>query len=242
MEPTPRAGAAAAYNCPNCGAAAAPDAVACSYCGSSIAVRICGSCFGPVAVSMRHCPHCGAAVADPDAVDARRALSCPVCATALVRAAAGARSFHECLRCGGLWIGKDDFRDICLQQQEQEAVLRFRTGGGPGTPAPVGRRRAYIPCPECGRLMNRQSFCRGSGIVLDWCRDHGSWFDRGELGRTVAFIRRGGLRQSRERERRQLEQETARLRMRQVRPLTSPAPPAGAGDSLLRFIGKMFSG
>jgi hypothetical protein len=40
--------------------------------------------------------------------------------------------------------------------------------------------------------MPRQSVGEQSGVVIDWCRDHGLWFDRDELPRTLAWVRRGG--------------------------------------------------
>jgi Zn-finger nucleic acid-binding protein len=205
-----------AFNCPNCGAAVAPDSPSCCYCGSAIALRVCPSCFGAVSVGMRHCPHCGAEVmhGKPEKTSE---LRCPRCETNLARVAVGKHFLHECGRCGGLWVDKGSFQDICTQEEEQEAVLGFRhepesrplmQGRAPG-------RRAYIPCPECGKLMNQKNFSGCSGIVLDWCRDHGSWFDRRELQQIVAFIRDGGLRKAREREQSRLQEEEDRLRMQE---------------------------
>ncbi len=119
--------------------------------------------------------------------------------------------------------------------------------------APLSRgpdpQRAYIPCPECRKLMNRKNFS-GSGIVLDWCRDHGSWFDRGELHRIVQFIRDGGLKKAREREVLKLKEEEDRLRMQQLtlaaqeRRLDSCAGGkleySLTGDSLTDFLSRMF--
>jgi hypothetical protein len=41
--------------------------------------------------------------------------------------------------------------------------------------------------------MNRSNFAKVSGVVIDVCRPHGAWFDRGELGAIRAFLRGGGL-------------------------------------------------
>jgi Zn-finger nucleic acid-binding protein len=51
----------------------------------------------------------------------------------------------------------------------------------------------YRPCPGCGLLMNRKNFGGTSGVILDVCSLHGSFFDRGELPRVLEFARRGGL-------------------------------------------------
>ncbi|MEJ2111667.1 MAG: zf-TFIIB domain-containing protein [Acidobacteriota bacterium] len=241
----------ASFNCPNCGAAAKPDRVVCVYCGSPIATRICPSCFGNVCVTMKHCPLCGTALADSKILERESPLKCPLCEKNLALAAVGKHSLHECLNCGGLWIDKTSFQDICRKEEEQQAVLHYRFK------EPLEhrknqkeRKRAYIPCPECGTLMNHKSFSRGSGIVLDWCRNHGNWFDRQELQQIIAYIRNGGLKKSRERERMYLQEEKTRLRMKQfelaVRTNRMDSTGGGmlgfdqSGDSILRFLHDTF--
>ena len=49
----------------------------------------------------------------------------------------------------------------------------------------------YLACPVCRRTMNRQNFMRRSGVIVDQCLDHGTWFDRGELERAAAFVASG---------------------------------------------------
>ncbi len=72
--------------------------------------------------------------------------------------------------------------------------------------------RLYIPCPECGKLMNRRHFAGCSGIIVDWCKDHGTWFDREELKRVVEFIRAGGLKKSREKDKIRLGEERQHIK------------------------------
>jgi Zn-finger nucleic acid-binding protein len=239
----------AAFNCPNCGAAIAPDSPSCCYCGSSIATRLCPACFAAVSIGMKHCPHCGAEAAD-SAPKKSGLLRCPRCEAALALIAVGRLSLNTCSRCGGLWVDKTAFQGICMHQEEQEAVLSFQSEtSGKSAVQENKSKRAYIPCPECGKLMNHKNFS-GSGIVLDWCRDHGSWFDRNELQQIVRFIGDGGLRKAREREKLQLKEQEDRLRMQQFtmasleRHLDSN--PGGkldysvTGDLLVDFLSKMF--
>ena len=47
---------------------------------------------------------------------------------------------------------------------------------------------------------------------MDWCKAHGTWFDRNELKRIVQFILAGGLNKSREREKIKIEEERQKLR------------------------------
>jgi Zn-finger nucleic acid-binding protein len=208
-KPVTRTGA---FNCPNCGAAVASDSVTCSYCGSPVAVRVCSSCFGAVSVKMKHCPHCGAKVASSR--PKKTGLKCPRCESKLVLITVGKHSMHTCEKCGGLWLDRASFQDICTREEEQEAVLGFQGKTLKISAVPKHKPgRVYIPCPECGKLMNHKNFSHCSGVVLDWCREHGNWFDRNELQRIVAFIRNGGLRKARERELSRLKEREARLRM-----------------------------
>ena len=202
------------FNCPNCGAAAAPDSVKCPYCHSSIATRVCPCCYGAVAIGMAHCPSCGAEVVS-GTPGKEVTLPCPRCRLALSVVPVGSHTLHECLRCGGLWVKKAAFQDICTSQEEQEAVLGIGGEAESAGGSPPGVQRVYVPCPECGKLMNRKNFAGCSGVVLDWCREHGSWFDRRELQQIITFVRSGGLRKSRQRELAHIQEQRARLQEQQ---------------------------
>ena len=234
------------FNCPNCGAAASPDQPSCLYCGSAIAARLCPACFGAVSFGMNHCPHCGAATVDP-AAERSKPLRCPRCDTDLASISVGSSLLDTCSGCGGLWMDSHSFQNICTREQEQESVLGYSPP--PPTDYPHRKsRRAYIPCPECGKLMNHKNFCGCSGVVLDWCRDHGSWFDRSELRQIVAFIRNGGLRKAREREHQKLKDREDGLRRKELavaalerRFDSAPVLDSGrSGDPLLQFLLKLF--
>jgi len=161
---------------------------------------------------MKHCPFCGAEASQ--ASQARPAhLKCPRCDISLVRMEVGGIELGECRHCGGLWVDKSTFQRICEEREEQEAVL------GMASPVPAGKTekhdhnlRMYIPCPLCGNLMNRLNFAGCSGVVIDWCKQHGSWFDYQELEQIVNFIRDGGLKKSRERELEKIREESQRLK------------------------------
>jgi Zn-finger nucleic acid-binding protein len=68
---------------------------------------------------------------------------------------------------------------------------------------------AYAPCPVCKSLMNRVNFAHTSGVIVDVCTSHGTWFDADELRRVLEFISAGGLEAARARELRQTPQAPA---------------------------------
>src|SRR4051812_4626146 len=192
-------------NCPNCGAAISSDSPRCRYCESKLATIACPACFAMMFAGSRHCPHCGAAAAHASSADLS-ILKCPRCKIEMISIELGAEAMRECEKCGGLWLEVAEFEKICASREEQAAVL------GGASPAPHDELEGdstvrYIPCPQCEQLMNRINFAHCSGVIVDICKGHGTWFDRDELSRIIQFIRQGGLEVAREREKRQIEFE-----------------------------------
>ena len=162
----------------------------------------------------RHCPRCGAAAAVREK-ESLPPLSCPRCLAEMQAVAIGSTTIRECERCSGLWVDVPSFEKICADREQQAAVL------GAASPAPRGEiseggKIRYAPCPECRQLMNRINFARCSGVIVDICKGHGSWFDRDELTRIVEFIRAGGLDAARTREKAAIEDERRQLRQEQL--------------------------
>jgi Zn-finger nucleic acid-binding protein len=198
--------------CPNCGGDATPDTVRCEWCHSSLAAVACPSCFESVFVGMRHCPWCGADASRVQS-DEKETATCPHCQLRLVKVQVGGTALSECRSCGGLWVQATAFEKICADREDQEAVLgRPMPELTPPSPKVSKAKRMYIGCPICGQLMNRMNFAGCSGVIIDWCKAHGSWFDHSELSRVVRFIQSGGLKKSRERAKEEVGEDLRRLR------------------------------
>lgn len=200
---------ASTLRCPACGAPASPDDATCGYCRASLTTIACPSCFAPLFAGSRHCPHCGAR-ATREALDDYGDLSCPRCSGRFTPIAVGAVSLLECGGCGGAWMHPEPFEAVCAERETQAAVLARPLDAARAGTTDAERVR-YLPCPECAKLMNRVNFARYSGVIMDVCKEHGTFFDRDELRRIVAFIREGGLEQSRALEREKLVLEQRRL-------------------------------
>jgi len=124
---------------------------------------------------------------------------------------------RECESCGGLWLEVAAFEKLCADREHQSAVLGLASPvtGHPYDPKAAEIKVRYIPCPQCGQLMNRVNFARCSGVIVDVCRGHGTWFDRDELREIIEFIRAGGLDLSRQKEKREIAFEREQLRHEQ---------------------------
>ena len=194
-------------HCPNCGAAADPQAARCPYCRARLATVSCPQCFALMFAGSAFCPKCGTRFSK--APTEPSSTTCPGCRGALERMTLGDVSLLECRSCDGVWIGAADFERICADREARGAVLaRPRP---PSTDRPPQARVRYRPCVVCGKMMNRVNFGRLSGTIIDICRGHGAFLDSGELHAIAAFIMEGGLDRARQREKDDLEDERRRL-------------------------------
>jgi Zn-finger nucleic acid-binding protein len=152
-------------------------------------------------------------------------LTCPDCNLPLSAFECGKASLlHDCGRCGGQFVEIAALRDLVERHDRLDVGLsRPRT-----SPMRAETRVHYVACPVCGSMMNRRNFGGGSGVVVDVCSKHGTWFDSGELPRVLAFVESGGL--SRVRERDAAERQAA-AREKHVRERVSLTQ-AGIGGAL----------
>ncbi len=197
-------------NCPNCGAGVASDSALCQFCKTRLKTMACPKCFGLMFVGAKFCDHCGAIAAPVEVSLDENGGECPRCRIALEANKIGDTSLRSCTKCDGVWLEAAVFEAICADRESQSAVLGFLDNrtlrGRPMT------KVNYIPCPDCGQLMNRNNFAKASGVVVDICKQHGVWFDADELPSIIGFIRKGGMELARQRERNELENERARLK------------------------------
>ena len=158
----------------------------------------------------KFCGHCGAEAVSADVSETADSAKCPRCTVTLRKLTIDKIVLKECERCDGIWSDAETFEKICLDRDERSATLAF-FGERPQIPASKIPVR-YVACPECKQLMNRNNFARVSGVIVDLCKEHGVWFDAGELPTIVEFIEGGGLARAREKERIALDDERSKIR------------------------------
>lgn len=115
--------------------------------------------------------------------------TCPVCRTPLSRVDAGRTRLHTCRGCGGVWLDRATVEAVCASTERQADVLGMEMEPAPAVNAADARVR---PCPECSESMYLVHFERVSGVMLDVCGTHGTWFAYDELRRMVDFVQAGG--------------------------------------------------
>jgi len=199
-----------ALNCPNCGGGVASDRTQCEFCKTRLKTMACPSCFGLIFIGSKFCGHCGAIAAPITLTDLDETGDCPRCRISLEGQEIETTNLRRCNKCDGLWMDTATFESICLDIERQSAVLTFLASG---TTAPQRLTKVnYVPCPDCGQLMNRNNFAKASGVIVDICKKDGVWFDADELTAIVDFVRKGGMEIAREKEKNELKNERDKLR------------------------------
>lgn len=115
-----------------------------------------------------------------------------------------------CEKCGGLFVRHETFE---MMQDTSQRVIETNEFAKPAR-MEIEKKIAYVRCPVCRTMMNRKNFAQISGVIVDVCGYHGTWFDSGELEKIMDFIARGGLHKARARKEERLKDEEILARLR----------------------------
>jgi Zn-finger nucleic acid-binding protein len=184
---------AQAFVCPVCGAFARDGERACRHCQSLLATVRCGRCFELNLPGALHCGGCGHELGLSVAEQTSR-LRCPECQLEMKAFTSETGRLYGCEGCGGQMVDHALLRSLL---EARESLGHAASMAAPPRANPLQDRVRYRPCPSCHQLMNRHNFAGTSGVVIDVCSLHGSFFEAGELPRVLDFARRGGLSRSR---------------------------------------------
>lgn len=221
------------YQCPVCGAFAKDGERTCGHCSTFLATLRCAQCFELNFPGDLHCRGCGHELG-LSLVPDRSGQTCPDCKLPLQAFKAGAGELQACERCGGQMVTHGLLRALLEQREAIGSALPSLATAPRGNPLQDPVR--YRACPSCLQMMNRKNFGGASGIVVDVCAVHGTFFDAGELPRVLSFVRHGGLAKAQ-----------AALRASEVRPArldssggltpAAAAPTSAMFDDLVDLVG-----
>ncbi|MFT7677442.1 MAG: hypothetical protein ACI8QC_001420 [Planctomycetota bacterium] len=188
--------------CSRCGGKVTATDEACSFCQAALDEKdrqeslLCPECFQRLPDDTRHCNACGVRLRATALPPLPRDGHCPGCKGDLRLLVTDETELVECESCGGLWCCNETF------QRLRAGAAGSPAGGVKASVKPLsltddsrdggGQRPMYLPCLSCGELMLRRQFRiqdRPSRVVLDFCKDHGTWFDSDELRDVLAFVR-----------------------------------------------------
>jgi Zn-finger nucleic acid-binding protein len=203
-------------SCPHCGGGVAENATRCEYCNRDLLLKGCPRCLARVFTGHKHCPQCGAELDVAASGEERADLPCPRCGDPLRAKLVGDVLVDECEKCLGLFLDHIAIRRVIEDRRQARAEALLGALPRVEVHATKPGERMYVKCPSCRTIMNRKLFATGTGVIVDVCRTHGTFFDAGELPAIIEFVMRGGLEQAErkelERERHRLEREREQLR------------------------------
>lgn len=165
-------------DCTNCAAPLPAKTTRCPYCGTMNDVDLRGHSTVRRGSTERNCPRC------------RESLE-----AVLVQRSGGTVEIDQCPKCRGLFFDPGEIESVLDDASARAYTIdhqQLRLLVEEETPTHDFEQVAYVPCPDCEKLMNRQSFGQRSGVVVDRCREHGVWLDGGELRRLVRWAQAGG--------------------------------------------------
>ena len=178
--------------CPHCGAGVSPACTQCSHCDQHLLLKACPRCLSRVFAGHKHCPECGSGISEAAIAAANQDRACPRCDQALGPRLVGDVVIDECMGCRGLFLDETAVKRIVTDRQQSRAESLLGALPRLEGRTPLGSK-LYIKCPVCRVVMNRKLFASGTGVVIDVCRQHGTFFDAGELPRIIEFVMNGGL-------------------------------------------------
>jgi Zn-finger nucleic acid-binding protein len=106
-------------------------------------------------------------------------MDCPVCKKAMLVLELQQIEIDYCQNCSGIWLDTGELELLLDDTQEKKKLLdSFKTD--PDNPEKPRR------CPKCFKKMNKVFVGDNKKVLVDKCKkDHGIWFDSGELHQVV---------------------------------------------------------
>lgn len=122
-----------------------------------------------------------------------RNLKCPKCSQTLAVAVEGECEVDVCSSCRGIWVDLVEEKSLLQIKPEVFSIDELRRLRS--VYEPLGRIDPvkYVPCPICGDFMSRKTWGSHSGVVVDKCLKHGTWYDADEMEKIREYIAAGGI-------------------------------------------------
>lgn len=120
-------------------------------------------------------------------------MNCPKCALPLESGLRDGANVSHCQKCSGIWVDFIEEKQILAIKPETLTLDEIRRLRKLYTPLFKNEPIHYVPCPVCSSLMTRRNWGSHSGIMVDRCENHGTWYDAGEADKVKDFIKLGGI-------------------------------------------------
>jgi Zn-finger nucleic acid-binding protein len=86
-----------------------------------------------------------------------------------------------CTGCEGVWLDAGELELLLESDEERSRLINLFKE------ATAGKEKSYN-CPICGKHMKKFEIGEQEKVLVDKCKkNHGIWFDKGELKKVVEF-------------------------------------------------------
>ena len=108
-------------------------------------------------------------------------MHCPVCKEPLVVLELEQVEVDYCTGCSGVWLDAGELEFLLETDEDRNRLINLFIEAGQ-------IKEKNHDCPICGKQMKKFEIGEKGKVVVDKCRkNHGIWFDKGELKKVVEF-------------------------------------------------------
>ncbi len=108
-------------------------------------------------------------------------MKCPVCKDSMIVLELQQIEVDYCTSCEGIWLDAGELELMFETEDERLRIVDLFKKTDPG------KEKSYN-CPICGKRMLKFDVGAKEKVKIDKCkRNHGLWFDKGELQKVVEF-------------------------------------------------------
>ena len=108
-------------------------------------------------------------------------MNCPVCKDSMIVLELQQIEVDYCTSCEGIWLDAGELELLLETEGERNRVINLFKEADPG------KEKSYN-CPICSKRMLKFDVGEKEKVKIDKCkRNHGIWFDKGELQKVVEF-------------------------------------------------------
>lgn len=126
-------------------------------------------------------------------ITTEKSKRCPKCQTSLKPALREDAEVDSCPSCQGIWVDLIEERNLVKLKPQVFTIAELKRLRKLYKPLGKTEPVRYVSCPVCGGFMNRINWGSHSGVIVDRCEKHGSWYDEKEAEKIREYVALGGV-------------------------------------------------
>lgn len=108
-------------------------------------------------------------------------MLCPICKSSMIVLELEQIEVDYCTICEGIWLDSGELELLLETDEERNRLINLFKEAG------EAKEKSY-DCPICGKQMKKFEIGEQGKVIIDKCKkNHGIWFDKGELKKVVEF-------------------------------------------------------